>query len=172
MTNPQSPEAVEKSALAAIASQDAQAHAYIESFPVGAHSSAMAQWINGLAQVEWGYRQYSPTATWLQQQGRPQVWQRLDATLRDLAQARDTYIATYNDTLQTENKIAGIWQNAYQFRTQQMIAAADYQRAVSQQQVQQWLDVNEQRCFDCHRYIGIAGGGHCYDCARRRGWVL
>jgi hypothetical protein len=51
------------------------------------------------------------------------------------------------------------------------MAADAYQNVVAQNWVQGMFDVNENRCHDCHRIIGLPGGGYCYDCARRRGWV-
>lgn len=131
----------------------------------------MANWIGGLGQLEWGYQRFRPVCAWLEQQGLPQARQRLDARVSNLAQARNIYIGMYNDKVRVENTQAGIWQNAVQFGTSQVMAANAHQNAVAQNWVQGMFDVNENRCYDCHRIIGLPGGGYCYDCARRRGWV-
>jgi hypothetical protein len=173
MGNPQSPAAVQASVLAALDTLDAQIRSYVNTFPVGwgVTSDAIAQWINGLSQRLWQLQQYLPAGQWLQAQGWPQVAQRLDARLRDLTQARNVYIETYQNTVRSENQRRGIWQDAQQFALGQIQQATAHRQAVFNRSLQGWFDVNERNCFDCHRPIGIVGGGYCYDCARTRGWV-
>ena len=77
----------------------------------------------------------------------------------------------YNDKLRLENTQAGIRQNAIKFGASQVMAANNHQNAVAQNWVQGIFDVNEKRCYDCHKIIGVTGGGYCYDYSRRRGWV-
>src|SRR5713226_6070580 len=134
--NAQPPAAVEASVLAALDSQDAAANTYVNTFPVGTASSAMANWIGGLSQVEWGYQQCQPVCGWLEQQGLPRARQRLDATLSNLAQARNLYIGMYNDKIRMENTQAGILQDAVRFGTSQVMAADAYQNVVAQNWVQ------------------------------------
>jgi hypothetical protein len=167
----QPPAAVEASVMVSLDSQDAAARAYFNTFPVGAASSAMANWIGGLGQVEWGYQRLRPACGWLEQQGWPRARQRLDASVGNLARNRDIYVGMYNDRVRVESTQAGIWQDAVRFGTSQVMAANAHQNAVAQNWVQGMFDVNEKRCYDCHRIIGLPGGGYCYDCARRRGWV-
>jgi len=50
-------------------------------------------------------------------------------------------------------------------------SANNHQNAVAQNWDQGMFDVKEKRCYDCHNIIGVTGGGYCYDCARRHGWV-
>jgi hypothetical protein len=167
----QPPAAVEASVLVSLDSQDVAANTYVNTFPVGAASAAMANWIGGLGQVEWGYQRFRPVCGWLEQQGLPRARQRLDTTVSNLARARDIYVGMYNDRVRVENTQAGILQDAVRFGTSQVMAANAHQNAVAQNWVQGMFDVNEKRCYDCHRIIGLPGGGYCYDCARRRGWV-
>ena len=169
--NEQPPAVVEASLLAGMDRQDAIKENYLNSFPLGSASSTMATWIQGLDQGIWTYQQLRPMCGWLEQQGLPHARQRLETTLGNLARARDIYIGMYNDKLRLESTQAGIWQNAVQFNTSQMMAANNYQNAVGQNWVQGMFDVNEKRCYDCHKIIGVTGGGYCYDCARRHGWV-
>jgi hypothetical protein len=172
MGGPQSPALVENTVIAQLAAQDQKAHSYVDSFPQGADSAAKAQWIGGLDQVAWGYQQFGQVADWLQRQGLPQAGQRLSATLTNLSQARNMYIEMYASTLQAENVRAGIWRQAVQFGSAQISQANDYQNAVANNWVQDMFDINENRCYGCHRIIGAPGGGYCHDCARNRGWVL
>jgi hypothetical protein len=169
--NEQSPADVQASLLAALDTQDASARAYLNSFPLGAPSSAIATWIGGLGQVEWGYQRFQPVCTWLGQQGLPQGQQRLGAALNWLTQQRTTYVGMYNDKVQAENTQAAIWQNANQFGVNQAMAANNYQNAVTSNWVQGMLDVDENRCYGCHEPIGVPGGGYCYDCVGNRGLV-
>jgi hypothetical protein len=169
--NAQSPADAEASLLAEINRQDAAANTYLNTFPFGAPSSAIAVFINGLGPVEFGYQRLRPACAWLEQQGRPAARQRLDNALNWLAGQRATYVQMYNDKVQAENRQAGIWQQAVQFGTSQVMAANNYQNAVANRWVQDMFDVNENRCYDCHQIIGVPGGGYCYNCARARGWV-
>lgn len=169
--NAQPPAVAQASLLAEMNRQDAAALAYLNSFPLGAPASAIAVWINGLGPVEWGYQQLQPACARLEQQGWPAARQRLDSALSWLAGQRSTYVQMYNDKVQVETRQAGIWQQAVQFGTSQVMAATNHANAVANNWVQDMFDVNENRCYDCHRIIGVPGGGYCYNCARNRGWV-
>jgi hypothetical protein len=171
MNDSQSPAGMEAAVLAALDRHDAALNNYVHTFPLGASSSAMANWIGGLGPVEWGYQQLRPVCGWLEHQGLPGARRRLDAGLSNLAQARNIYIEMYNDRVQVENTQADIWRDAIRFGTIQTMAANSYQNAAAQQWLQDMFDVNEHRCFDCHTIIGTPGGGYCYKCARSRGWV-
>jgi hypothetical protein len=171
MNDSQSPAGVEASVLAALDRHDAAVNSYVNTFPLGASSSAMANWIGGLGPVEWGYQQFRPVCGWLEQQGLPKARWRLDAALSKLAQARNIYIEMYNDRVRVENTQAGIWRDAIQFGTIQTMAANSYQNVAAREWLQGMFDVNEHRCFDCHTIIGTPGGGYCYKCARSHGWV-
>jgi hypothetical protein len=173
MGNPQPPTAVQDSAMAALGTLETQMRSYINTFPEGwgVTSASIAQWIDGFSQRLWQFQQYVPVGEWLKAQDLPQVTQWLDAAIRDLRQAQNVYIETYQNTVTEENKRLGIWQEAGRFAADQIQQATAYQNAVFNRSMQGLFDVNEENCFDCHRYIGIPGGGYCYDCARARGWV-
>jgi hypothetical protein len=58
MSSPPTPAAVEASVLARMDSQDTATRDYVNSFPLGTTSSAMAAWINGLSRVMATYLQF------------------------------------------------------------------------------------------------------------------
>lgn len=147
--------------------------AYAGAFPsgFGVPSTAMAQWINGTPALLWQFEQLRPITAWLWQQGFPDVNQRLTALLQDLYQARNVYIDIYNGTVQHENTRMGIMQGAVNYANSEMMAETNRQTAVFQDWLEGMFDITENRCRDCHRSIGIPGGGYCYDCAKHRGWV-
>lgn len=159
--------------MATLGLLEAQMRSYINTFPQGwgVTSGSIAQWIDGFSQKLWQFQQYLPVGEWLKAQSLPQVAQWLDATIADLIGARSKYVEIYQNTVTEENKRLGIWQDAGRFATDQMLQATAYRNAVFNRSLQGLFDVNEENCFDCHRYIGVVGGGYCYDCARARGWV-
>ncbi|GEM_PF-6287355 len=171
MATPQSPAVTQQRTLAAIEAVKAKIDAYLPSCPVGHSPQEMGQWINGLDQYVWEFQQLAPVSNMLTRQGMPHAEQRLTALLNDLSSARNVYLQMYQGMIQTNQGFANIWSNANTFATANILAATNYSQAVFQRAQQGYFDVTEQNCYDCHRYVGIPGGGYCYDCARRRGWV-
>ncbi len=171
MLTPQSPVGVEQAALAALNAQNQRTLNYVQTCPVGSPPQTMIAWLNNLDGYAWYYQQIAPVASWLEQQGRPQTAQLLNSTLRDLNNARSIYAQMYQNMLQTQAAIAQIWNAANNFAAANILAATRYSNAVFQRWQQGMFDVTEENCYDCHRYIGIPGGGYCYDCARKRGLV-
>lgn len=108
---------------------------------------------------------------WLTRQGVPQAEQLLQTLLRDLATARQQYMAMYQGMLQTEVDCAAIWQEALNFATYNSLAATRYSTAVFQRWQEGYFDITEERCFACHLPIGIVGGGYHFECARRLGLI-
>jgi hypothetical protein len=92
----------------------------------------------------------------------------LEAIIRDLAGAREQYVAMYHSTIAIQSKWPAIWDDAQNFTTKTIQDVTQYRSAVFQQWIQGYFDVNEDRCYDCHRLIGIPGGGYCIECAHRR----
>lgn len=173
MGSPQSPADIQNSTMAALGALEAQMRSYVSTFPGdrAVASGSIAQWIDGFSQRLWQFQQYVPVGEWLKGQGLPQVARWLDAAIGDLMGARSQYVESYQNTVREENTRLGIWQDAGRFATGQMQQATAYRNAVFNRSLQGLFDVNEENCFDCHRYIGVVGGGYCYDCARARGWV-
>lgn len=171
MLTPQSPARVEQAALAALNAQNQQTLNYVQTCPVGSSPQTMIAWLNNLDRYVWCYQQIAPVANWLERQGRPQTTQLLNSTLRDLNNARSIYAQMYQNMLQTQAAIAQIWNAANSFAATNVLAATRYSNAVFERWQQGMFDVMEENCYDCHRFIGIPGGGYCYDCARRRGLV-
>jgi hypothetical protein len=173
MGSPQSPAAVQSNTMATLGTLEAQMRTYVNTLPQGwgVASGSIAQWIDGFSQRLWQFQQYVPVGEWLKAQGLPQAAQWLDATIGDLTQARNQYVQLYQNTVREEIQRLGTWQDAGRFATDQVQQATAYRNAVFTRSMQGLFDVNEENCFDCHRYIGVVGGGYCYDCARARGWV-
>ena len=173
MDDSPSPEIVQNDLMQRMNNLDHQWRAYANVFPAGfgVSSIAMAHWIDGTPALLWQYEQLRAAAGWLWQKGYPQAVQHLNARLQDLNQARNVYIETYNNTVQHENIRAGIMRGAINYARNEMTAATNRQNVVFQKWLVDMFDINENRCRDCHRGIGIPGGGYCYDCAKRRGWV-
>jgi hypothetical protein len=168
-----SPEIVQNNVLATLNGQDQRWRAYANTFPTGygVPSGAMGQWLNGLPAVVWPIEQLRPLAGWLWQQGYPAALQQLNTRLQEIYKARDVYISMYNNQVQHEANLAGIMRGAVAFNTNQIMAATNRQNVVFQNWLTDMFDINENRCRDCHNGIGIPGGGYCYACAKRRGWV-
>jgi hypothetical protein len=61
--------------------------------------------------------------------------------------------------------------NANAYATNTILQATANWQAVFQHGLDQWFDVTENRCFDCHMLIDVRGGGYCWNCARRRGLI-
>jgi len=165
------PAAVEQAVLTALNTEAQQIHIYLQTCPVGAPPAVMGRWINGLDQFVWNFQALAPLADWLRRQGLPQAGQRLAFLLRDLSSARDTYIQMYQGMVQTQMTFADIWRDAHNFATANVLAATRYSNAVFAKWQQDMFDITENRCYDCHRFINIPGGGYCLDCARRRGLI-
>jgi hypothetical protein len=123
VSSPPSPATVEASVLARIDSQDTATRDYVNSFPLGATSSAMAAWINRLSRVMATYLQFQQECEWLRRQGFPRAQQRLDATLADLGNAFNIYQETYRSALSAERARGLIAQDAVQFATSQELTA-------------------------------------------------
>ena len=149
---------------------DADTDNYLDTWPGSAASPVMAEWLQRLDQGIWLYQQTWPLCGWLEQRGLPRARERVETTLGHLARMRNIRIGAYNDKVRLENMYAGLRQNAVQFNMQ-MMAASSHQTAVTQTWVQHGFDIDEKRCYGCHKIIGVTGGGYCYDCARSRGWV-
>ena len=171
MPTPQSPARVEQAALAALNAHNQQTLNYVQTCPVGSSPQIMIAWLNRLDVYVWYYQQIAPVANWLERQGLPQTAQLLNSTLRDLNNARSIYAQMYQNMLQTQVAIAQIWNAANNFAAANILAATRYSNAVFERWQQGMFDVMEERCYDCHRFINIPGGGYCYDCAVRRGLV-
>ena len=82
--------------------------------------------------------------------------------------ARQKYLEMYQSTVAIQSKWPAIWADAENFAITSISRATQYRQAVFDGWMQGYFDVTEERCFDCHRSIGIPGGGYCLDCARRR----
>jgi hypothetical protein len=168
MSSPQPPLTVQQATLAAIDAEAARILEYLNTCPVGGAADVIGQWFTRLDDFAWRLEQVSPTALWLVQQGLPAAGQRLEAVTRDFASARQTYLEMYQSTVATQLKCSAIWADAVNFTTATISHVTQYRQAVFDRWLQGYFDVNEQRCFDCHRLIAIPGGGYCLDCARLR----
>jgi hypothetical protein len=168
MPSPQPPLTVQQATLAAIEAEVARIFAYLNACPVGGAAVAIGQWFTGLDDFVWRLEQLTPTALWLVQQGFPAAGQRLGTVTRDLAGARQKYREMYQSTVAIQSKWPAIWADAENFAIASISRATQYRQAVFDRWLQGYFDVTEEHCFDCHRLIGIPGGGYCLDCARRR----
>jgi hypothetical protein len=168
MSSPQPPLTVQQTTLAAIDAEVARILAYLNACPVGSAAAAIGQWLTGLDDFVWRLEQLTPATLWLVQQGLPAAGQRLETVTRDLAGARQKYLEMYQSTVAIQSQWPAIWADAEKFTIASISHATQYRQAVFDRWLQGYFDVTEERCFDCHRLIGISGGGYCLDCARRR----
>lgn len=74
----------------------------------------------------------------------------------------------YQNTVTIQSRWPQIWTDATRFSINSISQSVQYRDFVFQKWMQGYFDVNENRCFDCHRLIGVPGGGYCLCCARRR----
>jgi hypothetical protein len=171
MPNPQPPLTVQTATLAAIEAEVARIFAYVNQCPVGGSAAAIGSWFSRLDEFAWRLEQFTPSAQWLYQQGLPAAAQRLEAVIRDFAGARRTYFEMYQNTVAIQSTWPAIWADVERFTIATISRATRYRQAVFDQWLQGYFDVTEERCFDCHRSIGIPGGGYCIDHARQRGLI-
>jgi hypothetical protein len=171
MMDQDSPAAVERATVAAIEALRLKLLQYVHMFPVGASAPGIAAWLNGFEQLVHPLQALSPRADWLKNQGFPQASSVLGALFVDINGARTSYQQTYQSAVQHQQRGAQIVAdaNAYTARTIQDVNAR--QNAVFRKATDQWFDVWEKRCFDCHRIINVTGGGYGLECARRRGII-
>ena len=168
MPEPQLPANAEQSVFAAIKAEEQSIHAYLATCPIGGSASAIGNWVKGLDDYFWRLLQLNPAAERLRLQGLPAAEEYLEAMSRDFAGARQKYVEMYHSTVAIQSRWPGIWQSAAQFTLDTISEVIQYRTAVFQNWLQGYFDVNENRCFDCHRPIGVPGGGYCFDCALRR----
>ncbi|HXO42983.1 MAG TPA: hypothetical protein VN999_16150 [Thermoanaerobaculia bacterium] len=162
---------LQQKTLAAIDAEVTRLLAYCNACPVGAAADVIGQWFTGLDDFAWRLEQLTPSAVWLVQQGFPAAGQRLETVSRDLARARQTYLEMYQSVVAVQSRLSAIWAGVDSFSIATISHVTQYRQTVFARWLQGYFDVNEERCFDCHRLIGIPGGGYCLDCARRRGLV-
>lgn len=158
----------EQSLFAAIKAEEQSIHAYLATCPVGGWAATIGNWVKGLDDYFWRLLQLNPAAERLSAEGFPAAAQYLQAMTRDFAGAQQKYVEMYQSTVAIQSQWPGIWRNAAQFTLNTIAEVVQYRDAVFQQWMQGYFDIAENRCFDCHRLIGIPGGGYCLDCARRR----
>ncbi len=165
------PTTVEPAVFTAIKAEEQAIHAYLDTLPLGTAAAAIGNWLSGLDDYFWRLLQLNAPAQWLNGQGFPATSQYLAAMTRDFASAQQKYVELYQRTAACQARWSGIWQNAAQFALNNIVQATQYRDAAFEQWMTGYFDVTENRCFDCHRFIGIPGGGYCLDCARRRGLI-
>jgi hypothetical protein len=151
------------------ATQDALG--YAQTFPVGSSPDIQARWIEGFDTFSWQFVQLYSRADWLQAQGLPVCRQRLDAVWADWTTARQKYLEAWQATVGAYAQMARIWQGAIDYTTDALARTNASSQRVFDGCMQQYFDVTENRCFDCHTSIGVPGGGYCLTCARRRGLI-
>jgi hypothetical protein len=149
--------------------QESAVHRHVETFPLGASSAAMQQWISSYDTVTGGYRLLQGRCQLLERQGRPQARQRFDARIADYTRARAVYVQMYNDKVANERAQLGIMQNAVQFGIAQQQAANAYQQASFGTAMQGIQDATMGRCHGCHYLSPVPGYNYCYGCGRARG---
>jgi hypothetical protein len=168
MSDAQPPAVVEQSVFATIKGAEQNLHAYLATCPIGGSAAAIGNWVKGLDDYFWRLMQLNPSAERLSLQGFPAAEQYLQAMLRDFASAQQNYVEMYQSAVAIQSRWAGLWRNASQFTFNTISEVIQYRDAVFQNWLQGYFDVHENRCFDCHRPIGIPGGGYCLECALRR----
>ena len=136
--------------------------------PIGRSAAEIGAWVKGLDDYFWRLLQLNAGAEWLSRQGLPAASNYLQALTRDFVGAREKFQEMYQSTVAIQSQWPGIWRDAAQFTLNTIGQVIQYRDTVFQKWLQSWFDVNENRCFDCHRLIGIPGGGYCLECARRR----
>jgi hypothetical protein len=171
MNNPQLPYDAERSLLGVLETEQQKVSAYLATCPLGTNTSVMAPWITGLDQFAWSFLQRAPLASWLTRQGLPQAEQVLQKLMSDLSGARKQYVAMYLGIARTESEFSGIWNEAVNFATQNILAATRYSQAVFGRWQEDYFDITEERCYACHQPLGIPGGGYHFSCARRLGLI-
>jgi hypothetical protein len=146
---------------------------YARSCPVGGTPQMMGQFLAGLDPYVWSFQELAPLAEWLQQQGIPEAATRLDRIMRDLATARQQWIAMHNGMVDTQSRFQTIWEEATKFRTANVLAATAYSNAVYAKWQTGMFDLMESNCLRCHEPlpVSVPGGGYCYNCARILGLV-
>ncbi len=106
----------------------------------------------------------------LSRQGAPAFAQRLDAAIQNLQGTRSSVQQMYVSTAATQAQIAQIQQSTSQATGQMYGNMANQMIAARIQNHQQYMDRQYGNCFVCHTYIGIAGGGYCWQHVPRSGY--
>jgi hypothetical protein len=170
MSDQQSPIELSQQWLAWLGQQTEAGLAYVRSLTSHALSLEELQGVvTALDQYEQSFEAATDAAGWLTQQGLPQFAEQLDFAIRDVRTARSSYYEMVDAALRARAAQQQQMIEANQFATINLIDSTRYSRAVLERSLQGILDVQEQNCFVCHRYIGIVGGGYCAEHARMRG---
>jgi hypothetical protein len=171
MPDAQPPTEAEQSVFTAIRVEDQNIRAYLATCPIGDSASRIGVWVQGLDDYFWRLLQFNAGAERLNALGFPAAAEYLQAMARDFAGAQQKYVEMYQSTVAIQSRWPEIWKNASQFTLNTIAEVTQYRDAVFQNWLQGYFDINENPCFDCHRAIGVPGGGYCIDCARRRGLI-
>ncbi len=89
--------------------------------------------------------------------------------IRDVRAARSSYYEMLDTALRAHAREQQQWVEANRFATINLIDSTRHSQAVFERSLQGILDVQEQNCFVCHKYIGVVGGGYCAEHAQMRG---
>jgi hypothetical protein len=171
MQNPASLAAIERETLTALQAAHQRLDQYTHTFPVGASSSGLAAWVRGYEQLMEPVKQLYAKAQWLKAQGLPNASNAVTPYWNDLVQAHAIHQQTVRNTQASEMQRMQMIRDANAYATNTILQANANRQAVFQHGLDQWFDVTENRCFDCHALINVPGGGYCWNCARRRGLV-
>jgi hypothetical protein len=166
----QNPSEVSQQWLAWLGQQTDAGMAYVTSLTTrGLSLEELQGAVATLDQYEQAFEGATGAASWLTEQGLPQFAQQLDFAIRDVRTARNSYYEMVDAALREAAARQQQWIEAHQFATINLIDSTRYSQAAFQRSLQGILDVQEQNCFVCHKYIGVVGGGYCAEHARMRG---
>ena len=160
--------------LSAIIDGSAQrALEFARTCPVGGTPQMMEVFLAKIDEYVWQFQQEAPLANWLRQQGMPAPASKLDTIMRDLATARQSWIAMYGGMLKTQSSLQNIWSGATQFANQNILEATAYSNAVYDKWQTGMFDLAESRCLYCHAPLDVSvpGGGYRLYCARKLGLI-
>jgi hypothetical protein len=159
--------------LALIETRAQQGLAYARSCPTGGTPQRMEQFLAGLDPYVWSFQELAPLAEWLKQQGMPAPAAQLDRIMRDLATARQQWIAMYGGMLNTQSGFQAIWAEATQFATANILAQTAYSNAVFAKWQRGMFDLMESNCLHCGLPLPgrVPAGGYHYECAKFLGLV-
>jgi hypothetical protein len=168
-----SPAQISQELLAVIDGSAQRALEFARTCPVGGTPQMMEVFLSKIDEYVWQFQQEAPLANWLRQQGLPDSLSKLETITRDLAIARQSWVAMYGGMLSTQSSFQSIWSEATRTATQNILGATAYSNAVYDKWQTGMFDLAESRCLYCHKPLDVPvpGGGYHIECARILGLI-